>query len=605
MAIRLGIVSLNGCSYELAYDLLSQSTANNSSLVRLYGILHVTNNYVSWTRGYASVYTSGLIPIGTYYSKGDYTIITRDFTFKHDSSGDFNAYIEASLSTTFTSGNTGGILTLPKIIRQATITSANNITDEENPTFTFENPGGFDLIAELEINPNNDHLLSRTIENTRNYIFELTDEERSLIRSYLPSSNFGTLRYLLYSNNRKFVSYIDKVYTIVNANPIFNNFEFEDINPTTLALTGDKSININGYSNVKATISSSNKATAKKEAKMIQYKFNIGEKSSYKNYSDDDEITITINNAPSGTYNLYAIDSRNNSTLVTKLASKEIDYIPISINKQRSSLLRDNNQVGENAILTLNGTIWNGDFGQIVNNIKSVTYRFKKTNSNEWIDGTTKIVPIITGNSFSFVGKIASNNDDTTWDLDSSYNLELTISDELSSTTMKGTDFVLNSAKPTIAYAKNGVGIMSAYDDLLGGSLQVYGDLYIADINKENVVNVRDLSKNIYSTEEQIIGTWTDGKTLYRKTYKFETSSGNVTYWTEFAKVPEDIETTINMYGTITDSDGNVHPINYYEADTKYIFIMVYYGTSLSYQMAGYGLSIVNFTVEYTKTTDL
>ena len=50
MATSLGRVYLNGCNYELAYDLLGQNVEGNYSNVRLYGILHVTNNYISWSK---------------------------------------------------------------------------------------------------------------------------------------------------------------------------------------------------------------------------------------------------------------------------------------------------------------------------------------------------------------------------------------------------------------------------------------------------------------------------------------------------------------------------------------------------------------------------
>lgn len=147
MATRIGIVNLTGCSYELAYDLLSQSVANNTSTVRLYGILHVTNNYVSWSRGSASVHTSGLQPIGTYYARGDHTVITRDFTFGHNSSGDFSTYIGASLSTTFVSGDCGGTLTLPRIPRYASINSFTvSKKNETSLTFSFSASATIDYV---------------------------------------------------------------------------------------------------------------------------------------------------------------------------------------------------------------------------------------------------------------------------------------------------------------------------------------------------------------------------------------------------------------------------------------------------------------------------
>lgn len=143
MATVIGQVNLNGCNYQLAYDLLGQDIANNTSTVRLYGILNVTNNYISWTRGSASVHTSGLAGIGTYYGKGSHTLITRDFTFSHNSNGDFSAYVGASLSTTFVSGDCGGILNLPHINRVSTINSFTGTDLESDFKATYTSYGNF------------------------------------------------------------------------------------------------------------------------------------------------------------------------------------------------------------------------------------------------------------------------------------------------------------------------------------------------------------------------------------------------------------------------------------------------------------------------------
>ena len=291
---------------------------------------------------------------------------------------------------------------------------------------------------------------------------------KNQLRAKLPNNNTGTIRLGLYSTigGSTNASYIDRTFSIVNANPTFSNFEFEDTNTTTLALTGNNQYNVNGYSNIKATISTTNKATAKKSATMSKYRFAIGSNSVDINYSSSQEVSGTINKATNGTYNVYAIDSRNNSTLVTKLATKVIPYENIYINTVETNIARNNNQVGTSAILTLKGTFWNDTFGAVTNTIKSVTYRLKKTDSSQWINGTTTITPTINGNNFTFTGEIASDNQDTSWDLESSYNVEVTVTDELSTKTIILT---LNSAIPTLSMDKNGVGIMCAYDSSKGG----------------------------------------------------------------------------------------------------------------------------------------
>lgn len=461
-------------NYELSYDLLGQNAQGNYSTVRLYGTLHVTGNGISWSSGSASVHTeSG--GIGTWYGRGDHLLIQRDFTFYHDNNGNFSSWIGGSISTTYKSGSTGGTMTLPKINRQAIVTGATDFNDEGNPKITFTNPAGFRINARLEFSGT--YINRENIPNTGSYTFSLTNEERELLRSKIPNSNSLTVREVIatcYSGTTEGAwSYQDKTMTLINANPIFNNFEFEDINPTTLALTGDSSINVNGYSNTKVTISTLNKAEAQKYATMSKYRYTNSTDSIDIAYSNDSDVYGVINGTKSGTHNIFAIDSRNNTPpALTKLSSKEIAYEPVYIDKQNSKIERDDNRVGDGAILTLNGTLWNSSFGNVTNSITSITYKLKKTDSSTWIDGTTTITPTITDNKFTFSGLIASDNQDTTWDLNVSYNVEVTISDELSTTVV---DFILNSAIPTMCLDKNGVGIMCAYDSSLGGYLQVGG----------------------------------------------------------------------------------------------------------------------------------
>ena len=123
MANSIGRVYLNGCNYEIAYDLLSQSIANNTSTVRFYGILHVTNNYIAWSSGSARVWgqTNGL---GTRYNKGDHWLVQQDVTISHNADGTkTGVYVDGSLNTTFVSGTASGYINLPTIPRASSITA--------------------------------------------------------------------------------------------------------------------------------------------------------------------------------------------------------------------------------------------------------------------------------------------------------------------------------------------------------------------------------------------------------------------------------------------------------------------------------------------------
>lgn len=255
--------------------------------------------------------------------------------------------------------------------------------------------------------------------------------------------------------------------------PDFNLFTYADINPVTLALTGDSQKCVIGYSTIQATVSVSNKATAKNSASMSYYQLEIGTNTPQtSNYSSSEDVTISIANATSNTYKVSAIDSRGLSKPVTLISASPIQYENIIKDISNSSFLR-NGGVSEFATLTLSGKIWYGSFGQVNNAIDSVTYRFKKPTDENWTTGTTTITPTVDNEgNFSFEGLIAGNNEDNGFDIDSVYQLEVTINDKLSSTTYS---FTLGSGIPHVAYARTGVSFMGKYDDNEGGEIQING----------------------------------------------------------------------------------------------------------------------------------
>lgn len=79
-------------------------------------------------------------------------------------------------------------------------------------------------------------------------------------------------------------------------------------------------------------------------------------------------------------------------------------------------------------------------------------------------------------------------------------------------------------------------------------------DTFTANSSTDKTVNI----ENTYSTTEQAIGTWVDGRTVYRKVITGTTGSGNI----------EDVRhgitnfgTVINIYGYIHSSNGEGQPI--------------------------------------------
>ena len=492
-----------GNQLRLYADETGTNVSGNYSSIHAYLVLHVVGSVSSYNINVGVSGATGQSLGYRSYGAGDHTLIDGYYNANHNSDGSGSTSVSGYFHGGIGNYDLSGTLTLTKINRYPILNSGQDFNDEENPIYNITSFGLYPVRVKIEAGGNT-QLIMRDLpaETTGNYTFELTENERNTLRALATTNTLDVRETVcaLSGTSEINASYKDYKMTIINANPTFSNFTFADTNSTTLALTGNSQYNINNYSNIKVTISTSNRAIALISATMSKYKFTIGNSSADINYSSSSSVNGTINNAPNGTYNVYAIDSRNNSTLVTKFATQEIAYEPIYLDKQNCSVQRNDNQVGQNAILTLSGAIWNNSFGQVTNSIKSVTYQFKKTDSSTWITGTTTITPTVSGNNFTFTGQIASNNQDTTWDLDDSYNIRVTVSDELSSASA---EFILANGVPTLSLDKKGVGIMCAFDPSLGGSLQVDG-------------KVIGLIK--YSETEQMIGTWINGKPLYQKT---------------------------------------------------------------------------------------
>jgi hypothetical protein len=132
----------------------------------------------------------------------------------------------------------------------------------------------------------------------------------------------------------------------------------------------------------------------------------------------------------------------------------------------------------------------------VSNAFYTAKYLFKKTDSSTWIDlgsSMTNITPTITNNTFSFTGLIRSDNPDTTWDLNSSYDIKVILEDKLSSVEF---ETVLSSATPNISLSRNGIGLMCDYNETLGGKVQVDGK--ILDWTKVAVAEVYNSNRRVY-----------------------------------------------------------------------------------------------------------
>lgn len=109
--------------------------------------------------------------------------------------------------------------------------------------------------------------------------------------------------------------------------------------------------------------------------------------------------------------------------------------------------------------------------------------------------------------------------------------------------------------------------------------------------------------KHKYSTEEQVVGEWIDGKKVYEKVYFFTnpmTIKGST--WTKIADEINGIDIIIHssIFGTVSSTDDRLTNSNNYE-----LMHTVGTGLSINFSFANTISRYVKcFTIRYTKTTD-
>lgn len=558
------------------------STSNNSS--RIYVEAKLTSGGYRWTSSYASylriywhdnrenydrlVAETSLTSItagGSAYASGYIDPLY------HNSDGGLSGYAYATFTKGGTSSytpNTGGVTTdwtaLTTIPRQANITGYNDFNDEQNPTITYNNPGGFRINARLEFAGTN--IKRDNIPNTESYTFNLTDDERKLLRQKCTNNTMtvrGVIGTCIGGTTENYWSYWDRTMTIVNGNPEFSNFNFEDVNTTTTTLTGDPNAVIKGYSTILVTIPTSMKATAKKEATMSKYRITSGTANPVElPYSDTLRVGGQLSAPTDPTINCYAIDSRNNSTLVSKAIATFLNYSVITkgtINANRK------NGTSENVTLKIDGTYNAINFGKVTNTIKSAKYRYRVSDSSTWSDyQNLTINTSVSGEngSYSYDGLIMGDTSTKGFNVEKSYTIEVVVSDELSSVTFTAN---IGSGIPNIALSKNGVGIMGKYDESVGGDLQIRGK----NPFKRQVATayLEDGAPDIKNAKIPLSGiiTNSDKLTLSNNGIKigagiskilvsgnvFLQSSSNTSYlWTSIRKNTTEISIAIDNYNT-------------------------------------------------------
>ena len=258
--------------YDIHVDEISQSIPNNQTVVRVRVYCWRTNTgYVTNGDGTCYVNVDGVnysnswvYPEKPISYNSDTLLFDRNVTINHDADGKKTIYVSAYIkySYHFNSNSQGFNVVLTDIPRQGVIINAPNFTDLENPVINYSNPAGSivtDLELCLSLSTTATPISSwRTLNKLgANYTYELNDTDKAALYAATPDSNTKTVYFIIKTVIAGVTYYSNKAvaFTVANANPTITGAAYQDINPTTTALTGDDQKIIQNNSNLRFTVS--------------------------------------------------------------------------------------------------------------------------------------------------------------------------------------------------------------------------------------------------------------------------------------------------------------------------------------------------------------
>ena len=315
-------------------------------------------------------------------SKGN---VSGTLTVTHNSDG--KKAISVSLATaiyTSTVTTNSGTWTLDNIPRGASITSAPNFTDIQNPTIKYSNPAGSNvtlLQACISLTGSTDDVSYRDISKTGNsYTFNLTDAERNVLRQATTTSNTRTVYFYVKTiiSGNTIYQHQAVTFTIVNANPTFN-VAYLDTNSTTTAITNNNQQMIQNNSTLQINITN---ATALKYATLTNASIVVNGVTTTQSISGS-SLTFnvgTLDVANNLTVPVTVTDSRGNKTT----SNLNIQVLEWSLPSAIITLQRENNYYSETDLtVDANYSSLNG------NNTITIQYQIKKLSDESYGSLTT------------------------------------------------------------------------------------------------------------------------------------------------------------------------------------------------------------------------
>lgn len=361
--------------------------------------------------GVSQGYTSGSIN-----QKGGSVLLgTTVHRVSHDADGTKTAQLTDTFNINATidgkkvgSITASGSISLDRIARNATIVTANDFTDETNPTLTYSNPSSFSCDVSIEFAGGSITRVGAISGAGGSYTVQLTDSERTTLRNASKDSPTLKVTYAIKTtiDGKAYYSRAERKMNVVDAAPELEAVSYEDTNAATVAVTGDKSRIVQNHSTLTVTVPT---ATAKKGATIASYTIAFG------------GVSKTVKS--SGTVSLGAVDvSYSQALTVTATDSR-------GFTASKSVQVTVDDYSAPTAVIDLHR----------LNNFEPTTYitahaRYSYLNGKNAVSISAKFKKVSDSSYGTPIELEDSIQSTVTCDRDSAYDFVVTITDRLGST---------------------------------------------------------------------------------------------------------------------------------------------------------------------------
>lgn len=531
-----------GNVYLRIYGRVSQEPdiENNRYEVYAKSTLYVeVGSFTDASSGYRNLYCTGLNPVegsshGTF--SGETILCETSGYVTHENDGTKSVTISSGYYSNYLKfgGTVEETVELPTIPRASSI-AVSNVNLSQNVGITIgKKVDSFTSSLTYEIGTLKGTIIEKT--SLSSYVWEMTEELIKEVKTANPSTKNVSAKILCttYKDDTQIgdTKTAEFILTITDK-PTISSIVRSELNTNISALTSavlrhisENKFTITAAAPFGTTIKSYRVKTTTEDSGL----FNTNEitLNNIQSFYEDEEGNLKTK------FLITCIDERGNESETHELVCDFINYINVSFSPT-DILIKRTNSASNDAIVSLNGNVYNSLIGETQNTV-SIKYKYKKKEEPEYSE-LKEITPSIAGNYFKIENVTLTDSFDFTENYDFVFYVTDILNNEDEAT------YLFKSSKSIVRWHKNGADF---------NELSIKGNKVITFENLKEVT--------LYSTEEQKTSeTWIDGRPIYKKVYIGTTENEDK----EILESDVDID-FVDIRGQVINQIGTKYPLGHF-----------------------------------------